>query len=247
MTSVTGGTEVIFENVVKRDRFGRPQLDGISLALEPHDHVALVGKLGSGKTALLALAAGLYEADEGQVLIDGVNIVSFDYHELQEHRRRTGYVFELKGLLANTTIFENIALPLRYFNGHELDDGEIRGRVQAMLQELDIEKFAGDIPARVNASAQKRALLGRGLILEPSLLIIDEPQAGLVPEEQELVARSIESRRAKRGMTILQSDHDGAFGPLMPDRVVVIDEGRMTGMGGPELTMGPDFKRPGET
>jgi D-methionine transport system ATP-binding protein len=169
----------------------------------------------------------------GSVLVDGVATAALDYEGLRNHRVRTGYVFEDQGLLANQPLFENVALPLRYHHGAKLHEEDVQLRVRALLTELDIEAFAPFPPARVNPSARKRALLARALVLSPRLLLIDEPQAYLLPSEQEVFARACESRRKEAGMTIIQADHDGEFGPLVPERVVHLERGRVLAIGAP--------------
>lgn len=227
------GTEVVLDRVGKRTPEGRAILSGISFEMKSGSHIAVIGSGGSGKTTLLQLIAAALLPTEGAVLIDGASSACFDYAEMREHRLRTGYVFEDKGLLTNVTLFENVALPLRYHLGATLDETAVQLRVEALLVELEIEPFASMTPPRANPSARKRALLARALVLNPALLIIDEPQADLVPHEQELVRRACESRRELRGMTIVQADHDGEFGPLMPERVVHLESGEVKAIGAP--------------
>ncbi len=247
--------EVIYDRVttVPPSRVGRPPVFDVSFTVEANEHVALVGRAGSGKKTLLDLAAGLYPPDSGSVLVDGATLALMDYAELQAHRLRTGFVFETNALLVNTSIFENVALPLRYHAGRTLHEGEKRARVQAVLDELGIADFAGETPARVSSSVQKRALFARALLLEPAVLLLDEPQQHLVTKEQELVLAAIEARRASRGLTVLQADHDGRFGALVPERVIVLESGRIARAGSYEALMaaagalGSDAGAPGSS
>ena len=228
------GKAVSLLHVTKRDAEGHLLLDDVSFDVEPGGHVALVGQVGSGKTLVLRLIAGAEQLDEGAVIVDGVSVAALGYRELQAHRASTGFAFELAGLLANQTIFENVALPLRYHEGGRLGEEEIRARVSGLLEELHVAPAtAALLPARVNASVRKRALLCRALVLEPRLLLFDEPQAALVTAEQRLVQEACDSRRKSRGMTIIQADHDGHFGPFVPDRVVFLERGRVKGIGAP--------------
>ena len=227
------GTEVMVERVVKRTPDGKTVLGGVSFEVLPGSHAALIGPNGSGKTTLLMLLAGVDLPDEGAILLDGLSLACFDYFDLRDHRIMTGYVFEDQGLLTNLSILENVALPLRYHHGSELDDSEIRLRVLALLTELEIDFAASLTPARTNISVRKRALLARALLLNPRLLLIDEPQGGLVTGEQELVRRACENRRKARGMTIIHTDHDGNFGALVPGRVIRFDQGLISAIGAP--------------
>ncbi len=214
-------------------------ISDVSFAIASNEHVALVGPAGCGKTTLLKLMAGLALPDEGEVRVDGVALSALDYEGLREHRLRTGYVFGDQGLVTNLPLFENVALPLRYHYGAALGEEAIRDRVLSVLSELEIDGAAPLMPARAHISIRRRALLARALLLEPVLLLFDEPQNGLVPAEQELVRKACEGRRAARGLTIVQADHDGHFGPFRPDRVVFLEGGRVARIGPPEESRAP--------
>jgi ABC-type branched-subunit amino acid transport system ATPase component len=111
----------------------------------------------------------------------------------------------------------------------------VRERVLSLLGELGIEKHADLRPSDANESVWKRALIARALILEPRLLLLDEPAHGLTPAEQGRIHRALEARRARGGgVTVIQADHDGHFGPLAPERTIVLHGGKVVAEGEPE-------------
>jgi ABC-type lipoprotein export system ATPase subunit len=219
------GTAVLLHQVSKLAPDGRTILDPISFEVVPGEHVAIVGPSGSGKSMILYMIAIMEVPTKGVVLIDNLQTTQYDYRATLAHRVRSGYVFTDRALLANMSIFENIALPIRY---HEpgLPEERVDARVHELLEEFKIADAVELLPFMAAPSVRKRALFARALALEPALLLADEPQARLTEKEQELVRAACERRRAERGMTLIQTDHDGVFGPLTPDRVVeVVDSG----------------------
>ncbi len=223
--------KVELRNVTKWHADGPPVLRHVSFAVERGESVAIVARVGGGKTTILKLIAGLDVPDEGDVLVDGRSVASLRNHELQEHRTRIGYVFEDRAHLTNAPIFENVALPLRYHRpGPEV---ELRARVEDLLSELGIKNAARLMPAQCHASVWKRALLARALALEPDLFLLDEPVASLVASEWEIVRRAVERRRGEGGATAILADHDGVFQGLIPERVVLLHHGQVAGNGTP--------------
>jgi ABC-type ATPase involved in cell division len=213
------GTAVLLHQVSKLGPDGRTILAPISFEVLPGEHIAIVGPSGSGKSMILYMIAIMELPTQGVVLIDNLQTSRYDYRATLAHRVRTGYVFTDRALLSNTGIFENVALPIRY---HEpgLPEERVRERVHGVLDEFEIADAGELLPFMAAPSVRKRALFARALVLEPRLLLADEPQARLTAEEQELVLAACERRRTERGMTIIQTDHDGMFGALKPDRVV---------------------------
>ncbi len=205
---------------------GRHALAGISLQLDAGESVALVGRNGSGKTTVLRVLAGLTRPTRGSAEVFGVDPGALDDGRARRVREQIGYAFESFGLWSTRTVGENVALPLVYHRGG--------GDVVALARELGIEGALGLLPARVDASVKKRALLARALVLGPRLLLCDEPGFGLVHDEAAKVARAIERRRAE-GMTVLMTDHDGELGPYVATRRLHLDGGVLVDGARPRL------------
>lgn len=206
---------------------GRAVVGAVSFSMRRGEALALAGHIGGGKTTMLRLLAGVLTPSQGAVLVEGVDLSTLDYDGMRAHRVRTGFVFEAGGLWANRTIAENIALPLRYHDAGKSMDDALDARTKSIAEELGIE---GDLTQRsssCHASIRKRALFARALVLEPSLLLCDEPLVGLSKKEASLAAEAIERRRQARSMTVLYADHDGGIEPFVCDRTFYVEEGSL--------------------
>lgn len=205
----------------------RAVVDHVSLVAAPGSATALVGHVGGGKTTLLRLLAGLAAPTAGSVRVFGEDLATLSYDGMRAHRRRVGFVHEGTGLLGNLTLGDNVGLPLLYHDAARLGRADIERRVRAIADELGLSEALASLPHRTNASFRKRALFARALVLEPKVLLCDEPQVGLTKKEARRVADAIERRRAARGMAVVYADHDGYFDPFVADRVLYVEHGRL--------------------
>lgn len=216
--------DVLLDRITVRDETGRAVLDGVNISVLRGEALALVGHNGGGKSTVLRLMAGMMRPTAGRVKVAGKDLSKLDYDSLREHRTRVGFVFEGGGLWANRTVRENVSLPLHYHAGRITD---LEARVATLAEELDIVDELDRPSHRVNASVRKRALVARALVLDPLLLLCDEPQLGLVYAEARRVAKAIERRRSERGMTVVYADHDGTLDPYVATRMVYFEEGHV--------------------
>jgi ABC-type methionine transport system ATPase subunit len=216
---------------------GRLAIQNVSFYAESGHTIALVGHVGGGKTTVLRLLARLVNAIEGKVHVFGRELSQLSYEQIRDHHRSVGFWFESTGLWANQTIFENIALPLRYHEGDQMSDKTLRERVETLAEQLDIVEELPRASSQVNASVRKRTLAARALILEPKLLLCDEPQIGLTMKEARLVAKLIEKRQ-EAGMTVILADHDGYLDPYQAHRTYYFEDGKQ--LERPSLNPPPD-------
>jgi ABC-type multidrug transport system ATPase subunit len=207
------------------NELGRTVVREVSLTVEAGEAVALIGHNGGGKTTILRLVAGLGLATSGTVRTLGVDLTRASYVERRQHHLAVGFVFELGGLLANRTVYDNVSLPLAYHRA-DASPRKVDARVRSIAAELGIEGDLETPSFRVNASVRKRALFARALVLEPRLLLCDEPQIGLTPREAARVASAI-TTRMKQGMTVMFADHDGVLDPYSVDRVLYMENGQI--------------------
>lgn len=205
----------------------RAVVDRVSLVAARGSATALVGHVGGGKTTLLRLLAGLVPPTSGAVRVFGEDLSTLSYEGTRAHRRRVGYVHEGAALLGNLTLGDNVGLPLLYHDAARVGRAEVERRVRALADELGLTDALSSLPHATNASFRKRALFARALVLEPSVLLCDEPQMGLVAKEARRVAEAIERRRAERAMTVVYADHDGYLDPFVADRVLYVERGRL--------------------
>jgi phospholipid/cholesterol/gamma-HCH transport system ATP-binding protein len=160
-------------------------LDGVNLAIESGDIVALLGTSGSGKSVLLRNIVGLMEPDSGTVSIDGVDIHDTNSKDFAEVRDKIGMLFQHGALFDSMTVYENLAFPL-----HEktsLSRAEIKEKIDHRLSLVNMDESQDKYPAELSGGMQKRVALARTLILDPQIIFFDEPTTGLDP----LIANSI--------------------------------------------------------
>jgi len=199
----------------------------LNLGLFPGDVYAVLGHSGSGKSSLLKLAAGLVPFGKGRVLIAGVDLATAPKKILQNLRTRIGLLLEEGALISNMSLYDNIALPLRYHT--TLDEGEVRRRVGAMMEQLAIDRETDRaIPAQVSTGIRKRAALARALILEPPLLLLDEPISGLKEESTRRIVRVLKGFQERAGAAILFTTGEAASALALAKRVGLLKQGRIS-------------------
>jgi ABC-type transporter Mla maintaining outer membrane lipid asymmetry ATPase subunit MlaF len=201
-------------------------LDGAGLSVEPGGVAIFGGRSGSGKSALLEICAGLLKPACGEVLWDGDDIVPMSKYELYGRRKSVGYVFQTHALIANHSVLDNIALPLKC--GTDLGNKEITERVRSLMHELgispDIEKR---FPETLSAAQLKCAAVARALINKPRLLLLDEPFSGVDPHTADRIVNAVHGRWKKGGMTVIMSSHSLGVWPEWDAQRSVLKDGRL--------------------
>lgn len=214
------------ERITHRFGSGKPAVDGLTLELRPGELLALVGASGSGKTTTLRIAAGYEQPDEGRVLLDGRDIT-----RLQPQGRGFGMVFQHYALFPHMTVEENVAFGL-----------EARGvrraeRLRRALQTLDGVGLAGKGKRAVQALSggeQQRVALARALVIEPRVLLLDEPLSNLDPTLRESTRADLRDMLHRLNVTALFVTHDQEDAFAVADRVALLRNGRLLQVGTPE-------------
>jgi phospholipid/cholesterol/gamma-HCH transport system ATP-binding protein len=214
--------------------FGGPAvLRGVDLEVPRGSTLTVMGGSGSGKTVLLRLAAGLLKPDRGRISLLGTEIVPLREEALLPLRRRLGFVFQGAALFDSLTTFENVAYPLREHT--RLDESEIAERVRRMLERVGLTDAAPKLPGELSGGMRKRAGIARALVLEPELILYDEPTAGLDPTNARLITELMESLKAQGASeTAMIVTHDLEFARTMSDLIGVLLDGRIAQVGSPE-------------
>ena len=214
-------------------RYGsQAAVDGVSLAVERGECIALLGPSGCGKTTTLRLVAGFIMPDEGRIQLDGKSI-----ERSPPHRRQIGMVFQNYALFPHMTAADNVGFGLEM---RDVSRAERDKRVAEALSMVGLAHLADRYPARMSGGQQQRVALARALVIRPDLLLLDEPlsnlDAGLRVEMREEIARL----RAAAGITTLFVTHDQEEALALADRVAVMDRGRIVECASPaELTERP--------
>jgi phospholipid/cholesterol/gamma-HCH transport system ATP-binding protein len=209
---------------------GRVILEGLNFQLRRGESYVVLGESGSGKSILLRLLSGLLTPRKGSVEIAGIDLAAASKDALQTMRAKMGFVFQDAALISNMSIFDNIALPLRYHTG--LRESEVQERVSQKMDLFDVDrKYDRSIPAQLSLGMRKRAALARALILEPELLYLDEPATGLGAEADRLIARVLKSYQEKARAGVLTVTSEWPFDIPIADRIGFLEGGRIVAEG----------------
>jgi phospholipid/cholesterol/gamma-HCH transport system ATP-binding protein len=203
----------------------------ISFGVHRGEVLGLVGGSGSGKTTMLRQMLGLERPQRGLVKVFGIDLHHASRDEIESVRGRWGVLFQNGALFSALSVYDNIALPLRELRA--LDEELIRDLVIAKLDMVGIEAHhAGKMPAQLSGGMIKRIGLARALALDPELLFLDEPTAGLDPDRSESFVRLVQELRKELGLSVVMVTHDLDSLVALADRVAVLCEQRL-------LTVGP--------
>jgi phospholipid/cholesterol/gamma-HCH transport system ATP-binding protein len=204
---------------------GHESLSDVDMSVTEGVCTVIMGPSGSGKSTLLKVAAGLIPPDRGVVTLHGDDFDSLGERRLLEFRRTNGFVFQDGALWENTTIFDNLALPLRV-HFPELGAERIRVRVLEMLERGRLADSSELRPAQLSGGERKIASFLRAAITEPRVVFLDEPTLSIDHTMTELITGMIRDLKARR-CTILAVMHDPRLASLIADRLAVIDAGRL--------------------
>lgn len=214
---------------------------GLNLTLDPGESYAVLGASGSGKSVLLKLLCGLYQPAQGTVAVLGTDLARASAEALAAVRTKIGMVFQDAALISNMSIYDNVALPLRYHT--RLSPAEVDGRVAEKLALFEVDrKYDRFIPAQVSLGVRKRTALARAIILDPEILFLDEPAAGLGEEADRLLGSVLRGyqEQAQAALVVATGDWPTAFG--IADCIGLLEEGRIAGEA-PPLEMEARLKK----
>jgi phospholipid/cholesterol/gamma-HCH transport system ATP-binding protein len=214
---------------------GQEVLHGLDFDVEPGEIFVIMGPSGSGKTVLLKHLIGLEEPDAGEILVEGQPIQSPEVMS----KYRMAMVFQSGALLNSLTVGENVGL---YLAEHRLQPPEEIARIVAeKLEVVGLKGTEEKMPSDLSGGMKKRVAIARALVIEPQLILYDEPTSELDPLSAVVVAKEILHLKERIGVTslVVSHDRDLAFG--VADRIAVINEGRILTIGTPdEVQRGPD-------
>lgn len=191
----------------------------------PTDSVVWVkSEEGAGKTSLLQVMAGLLIPQGGSYYLNEKDVVPMSFEEFLPYRLKIGFTFDYGGLINNRSIFDNIILPLNYHN--LLGPAEAKGRVKDLIERFDLGKYQKERPAHVPGRVRKLAVLLRGLVTRPDLLLLDDPSVGLGDGTQMVFAELLRELRQEGHIRHLYvSSHDDRFMGLFQHQIIHLSEG----------------------
>ncbi len=202
----------------------------LDMKVDAGEIIGLVGGSGSGKTTLLRVVIGLDAPERGSVRLLGIDPLNAAREERLAMQRRFGTLFQAGALFSALSVFDNVALPLRELRS--LDKRLIRDLVMLKLHLVEIEaRHIGKMPAELSGGMIKRVALARALALDPELLVLDEPTAGLDPDRSRGFVKLIQSLSREHSLTVFMVTHDVDTLSTLASRVAVLAEGRIVADG----------------
>jgi phospholipid/cholesterol/gamma-HCH transport system ATP-binding protein len=209
----------------------RPVLEGVSLKVPKGKVTALMGASGGGKTTVLRLIGGQYRANSGRVLFDATDIGQLQRDALFQARRRMGMLFQFGALFTDMSVFDNVAFPLREHTA--LPQTMVRDIVLMKLQAVGLRGARDLMPSQISGGMARRVALARAMVLDPELMMYDEPFAGLDPISLGTAARLIRQLNDTLGLTSIVVSHDLEETFHIADQVIILANGRIAAQGTP--------------
>jgi phospholipid/cholesterol/gamma-HCH transport system ATP-binding protein len=219
---------VVFDRVSKS--FGPKQvLNDVSLSVGAGEALCVLGRSGTGKSVTLKLIISLLKPDSGKIWIEQDDVTALEGAELSRVRRKMGFLFQDAALFDSMTLFENLAVPLQRLT--RKTRAEIESVADRILGQVGLAGDRSKMPSQLSGGMRKRAGLARALVLEPRILLADEPSSGLdritASEIDELLLR----QKAEHNTTLIVVTHDVHGARRVADRVAVLDRGKLVAHG----------------
>lgn len=207
---------------------GQPVLRGVDLTVPEGKLTTIIGRSGEGKSVLLKHMIGLFQPDSGQVWVDGVEISRLRGHALNEVRKRFAMLFQGAALFDSLTVFENVAFPLK--EKLRMKGLEVTRRVEEKLEQVGLAGMGHKFPAELSGGMRKRAGLARALVMQPEIILFDEPTTGLDPLMAKSIHDLITGMQRKFGFTAVMVSHQipEIFG--ISDYVAMLRQGKIAAM-----------------
>lgn len=210
--------------------FGTKQVHrGVNLEVHDHETLVILGRSGGGKSVLLKMIIGLIKPDNGSILVDGKEVTTLRYKQLQRLRFKFGFLFQGAALFDSMTVGQNIELALRRHSDYK--DADITDRVKFALQLVKLENVEHLMPSSISGGMKKRVGLARAIALTPKYMLYDEPTTGLDVETADGINLLINEMKTTLGVTSIVVTHDVHSAFVVGDRFAIFENGEfiMTG------------------
>lgn len=217
-----------------KKRFGTNEvLKGVNLSINKGEICVILGASGSGKSVLIKHIIGLLRPDVGSIMIKGKDITGLSENEMNKERRSLGMVFQSSALFDSMTVYENVAFPL--IEHTNLKEDEIRERVRENLNILGLYDVEEKYPSELSGGMRKRVGLARAVILNPEIILYDEPTTGLDPITTTMVNEMILNAREKFNVTSVVISHDIGSAFTIGDKIAFLYDGVIMVEGPPSV------------
>jgi ABC-type Fe3+/spermidine/putrescine transport system ATPase subunit len=208
---------------------GQRAISDVDISIAEKEFVTLLGPSGCGKTTTLRLLAGFLAPDRGTITVAG-KVLSAPDRVVPPERRRMGMVFQNYAVWPHMTVEENIAFGLRYT---DFDRREHRARIERVVAAVGLEGLENRHPAQLSGGQQQRVALARSLVVEPSILLLDEPLSNLDAKLRERMRSELKALQRRTGITFIYVTHDQSEAMALSDRIAVFHRGRVQQVGAP--------------
>jgi phospholipid/cholesterol/gamma-HCH transport system ATP-binding protein len=223
-TKEHGGAPAVAVEALSKSFGSQKVLNGINLAVSRGETLAVLGRSGTGKSVLLRIIIGLEKPDSGSVRIQGVDIGGMALDQLGAIRKKMGFLFQHAALYDSLTVEQNVAFPLLHHK-KEMSKSERGDRVEELLAEVGMESALAKMPSDISGGMQKRVGLARALALEPDILLLDEPTAGLDPISSGEIDDLILKLQQEHHTASIVVTHDLHSAKTVADRLALLNEG----------------------
>ena len=210
----------------------RQIFQGLNITIRRGEVTAVMGPSGTGKTTLLNLITRQLLPDRGRILVDGVDIATLNLGELYELRKRFGMLFQQGALLTDISVFENVAFPLREHT--RLPNRLIRHVVLTKLHAVGLRGAADMMPSQLSGGMARRVALARAMVMDPDILIYDEPFVGLDPISMGVIVRLVRKMNDALGISSVIVSHDVQEVATVADCSYLISGGKVAASGSPD-------------
>lgn len=200
----------------------------VNFSVKSGECLGLLGGSGAGKSVILRSLIGLERPDKGEILFEGKNIVQLNETQLFDVRKKVAYVFQYGALFDSLTVYDNVAYSL--VEHTDLSDAEIRKKVLAILDEFNLKGSENLLPSELSGGMQKRVGLARAIILEPKVVLYDEPTAGLDPANT-ITIQNLILHLKKKGSTSILVTHDIDTALRVCDRICFLKDRKVVDLG----------------
>jgi len=221
-----GGAPVVAVEDLHKSFGNQNVLSGISVAVRRGETLAVLGRSGTGKSVLLRLIIGLEKPDSGSIRIRGQEIGGLALDQLGEIRMKMGFLFQQAALYDSLTVGENVGFPLQHHR-KQMSKSERGDRVRGLLAEVGMEGDVAKMPSDISGGMQKRVGLARALALEPDILLLDEPTAGLDPISAGEIDDLVLKLQQEHHMASIVVTHDLHSAKTIANRLVLLNEGQI--------------------
>lgn len=215
---------IYFDNVSKVYPDGTAALDGVTFSVKQGEFVSIVGHSGAGKTTLMKLLLGEGDCTSGSVSFDSVDIQKVKMRDMPNLRRRIGVIFQDFRLLANKTVYENVAFAMEIAGK---TDEEIASDVPHVLELVDLSKKMWNFPRQLSGGELQRVAIARAIVNHPDLIIADEPTGNLDPVNTYEIVQILKKIN-DLGTTVILTTHNKGVVEALGKRVITMDHGRVT-------------------